>query len=82
MNARDQFYQQTALHVAARYGHYEVAKILLENGADYNIKDGDGKTSLEKARQSADIDRESPTGKYKIARLIQQYIDNEKTKMN
>lgn len=75
VNALDSFYQQTALHVAARYGHYEVAKILLENGADYTIQDGTGKTPLDKSRESADIDRESPIGKFKITRLITQYMD-------
>ena len=28
--------KQTALHIAAEYGHVDVAKVLLQNGADVN----------------------------------------------
>ena len=33
----------TSLHYAARNGHTEIVKILLENGANVSTKDDDGK---------------------------------------
>ena len=38
---------RTALMAAARKGSYEVCKLLLENGADANLKDKDGKMAIE-----------------------------------
>jgi len=37
----------TPLHVAATFGHKEVAELLIAAGADVNTKDGDGNTSLD-----------------------------------
>jgi ankyrin repeat protein len=31
---------------AARYGHDKVAKVLIDHGADVNVKDNDGLTAL------------------------------------
>ncbi len=36
----------TPLHCAARYGHKEVAELLITKGADINAKDDGGKTAL------------------------------------
>ena len=36
----------TALHIAAAYGHYSVAKLLIEHNADVNVPDCDGSTPL------------------------------------
>jgi ankyrin repeat protein len=44
--------QCTALHVAALTKHVEIAKTLLEYGADKNIIAGDGRTALEIAKDS------------------------------
>ena len=41
---------ETALMVVAKKGHKEVAKLLLENGADVNVKDEDGPTALHTGR--------------------------------
>lgn len=38
--------QQTALHIAARKGHADVAKLLFDNGVKVNLKDKDGRTAL------------------------------------
>ena len=45
-NKRD---QRTALHIAARYGETECAKILLKKGAVVDKLDKDGKTPLQLA---------------------------------
>lgn len=36
----------TPLLEAARYGHDDIARILIAAGADLNVKDNDGKTAL------------------------------------
>ena len=77
VNLKDSFFQHTSLHVAARYGQYEVAKVLLENGADFRMKDKVGNTPLDKALESAEPGRESPIGKRKIANLIREYMSKE-----
>lgn len=37
---------QAALHYAARYNHYEIVRLLIENKADVNIEDDEGLTPL------------------------------------
>jgi len=44
--------QATPLHRAAANGKLEVCKLLLQSGADVNKADGDGKTSLQRAKSS------------------------------
>ena len=39
----------TALGHAAKHGHNEIAELLIENGADVNAKNYDGKTPLDEA---------------------------------
>ena len=39
----------SSLHLAAAHYNLSAAEILLENGADPSIKDGDGSSSLHKA---------------------------------
>ena len=41
----------TALHYAAFWGHFAIAKRLLEGGADWTLKTNSGKTALDYARQ-------------------------------
>mgnify|MGYP000368498482 CR=1 FL=1 len=42
----DDWTSKTALHYAAEYGHLEIAKLLLANGADVNRRDDDKATPL------------------------------------
>ena len=51
MNARreDGF---TPLHVASMYGSLEVARLLIEHGADMGAKDNEGKTPFQVALRS------------------------------
>ena len=48
VNAKDEE-GLTPLHLAASWGHKEVAELLIGNGADVNAKDIDGWTPLRKA---------------------------------
>jgi len=41
----------TALHDVARFGHVEMAKMILKKGADLSIKNNEGKTPLDLATQ-------------------------------
>ena len=42
----------TALHCAAEKGAVKLARFLLDHGADHNLKDEDGKTSLQVAKDN------------------------------
>ena len=42
---------RTALHMAAAWGHADVAQLLLENGADATIVDDEGMTPVDVARR-------------------------------
>ena len=42
----------TALILASKFGYSEIAKILIENGADVNAKNNDGKTALDYAEEN------------------------------
>jgi hypothetical protein len=43
----------TPLHIASREGYYEIAKILIDNGADFNLTDNEGWTPLMRANINA-----------------------------
>lgn len=47
---------QTQLHIAALEGDLEVAKMLINNGADPDVKDMDGKTPFDLAQEAGDIE--------------------------
>lgn len=47
VNAKEPVYGRTALMVASDWGHFEIVKYLVENGANVNLKDKDGKTALD-----------------------------------
>ena len=42
----------TALILASKFGYHEIVKIFIENGADINIKNNDGKTALDYAEEN------------------------------
>ncbi|KAF5643137.1 ZDHHC-type palmitoyltransferase 6 [Fusarium sp. NRRL 52700] len=46
VDARGGRYKSSALHVACYRGHAEIARQLLECGADINLRDSDGRTAL------------------------------------
>ncbi len=60
----DDWTSKTALHYAAEYGHLEIAKLLLANGADVNRRDDDKATPLYFAAVG---------GFVKVARLLLVY---------
>lgn len=49
VNSRESVYQMSALHFAAAHGNVEIARFLLRNGADINLKDTNGETPLHHA---------------------------------
>jgi ankyrin repeat protein len=52
VDARDEFrHNETALHMAVNMGHYDVARLLIEYGADPTIKGGMGLTPLDRAKR-------------------------------
>ena len=74
------------MHSAAFLGQYEAAKLLLENGADINIRNGDGGTPLDATRVDWEttrfiagmlrikIDEEKvETGRTKVVELLRQH---------
>ncbi len=52
----EETFDLTALHKASRYGHKEIARMLIDAGADINIKDGDGWTPLHWASNNSQIE--------------------------
>ena len=46
-DVNSKFKGETPLHLAADYGHKEIAELLITNGADLNAKDVDGSTPLD-----------------------------------
>ena len=42
----------TALHAAANYNHLKMAQLLIDNGADKNIKDNWGRKPIDRANSS------------------------------
>ena len=56
VNARERLYGRTALMIAALEGHLEVARLLVEAGADFNIVDEENSTALTLARSYNNLD--------------------------
>lgn len=58
----------TPLHIASRRGHLKIVKHLLLGGADINLKDGDGLTALDLARNA---------NKESIVRFLESELSKE-----
>jgi hypothetical protein len=56
VNVKDDIYGFTPLHYAARYGHIEIARLLLLNGADVNARSNGGWTPLHLAAIFGNVD--------------------------
>jgi ankyrin repeat protein len=56
VNARERLYGRTALMIAALEGHLEVARLLIEAGADLHLVDEENSTALTLARSYNNLD--------------------------
>jgi hypothetical protein len=56
VNVKDDWNGWTPLHWAALKGHIEIARLLLQNGAEVNAKDYDGRTPLHFAASQGKVD--------------------------
>ena len=51
VNKRDRYDGLTALHYSAMYNNIDAIRLLLENGASTTIKDNEGRTPIDVARE-------------------------------
>ena len=67
-------YGSSALHYAARWGYLAIAKRLLEGGADATLRNQDGKTALDWARQmgKSEVDKAREHGKSEVVALLSE----------
>lgn len=77
INMKDSFYGETPLHTCAKKGNWSVARVLLENGADYTIQDKNGKVPLDRAIEPSNPDLASIKGKKKVAKLIREQMKKD-----
>jgi ankyrin repeat protein len=56
VNVRERWYGRTALMIAAVEGHADVARLLVEAGADVNVLDLEGSSALSLARSYGNLD--------------------------
>lgn len=57
----------SALHIAAKHGHFLIVKYLLENGANVRIANRQGLTAYDFAQTSkSDLEKQRAEGKRKI----------------
>ena len=62
-------YRSSSLHYAACFGRPQVARVLLSYGANPDLRDEDGKTPLDKARERND------EGHREVASILQSPAD-------
>jgi hypothetical protein len=56
VNVKDDEYGMTPLHYAAANGHIEISRLLLQNGADANVRNNYGNTLLHLAAEQDNVD--------------------------
>ena len=56
MNRQTRLSESTPLHLAARYNKTEAVQLLLDNGADINLKNADNKTPLDVAPKGSEVE--------------------------
>ena len=52
--SRGSYWERTPLHVSARWGHVEIARVLLKHGADADARDHDDDSPLDMAAHEGD----------------------------
>ena len=56
MNVQDDVHGSTPLHYAARKGHSEITRLVLQNGADVNVRSNGGSTPLHCSAWNGHVD--------------------------
>ena len=57
MNRQDQWHKDIPLHFAAQYNNTEIARLLIDYGAEINIKNDVNKTPLDLAEKGSEVER-------------------------
>jgi ankyrin repeat protein len=70
INVRDALHSCTPLHWAAHNGYVDIVRLLLERNANPTLRDREGKTPVDRARNSASYDRWDPRRGEKRAEMI------------
>ena len=70
----DFFQNMYPIHIAARFGYKEIVEALIENGADIDIKDGEGNTALATAFNCEWIER--------VSDFVEDFFDTKSDDIN
>lgn len=80
VDVQDERHGRTALHWAAYHDKFEIVKLLVNKGADWNIKDRDGKTALDLVGTKSlylvrEENREKSSSESKITKFLEGLDD-------
>ncbi|CAI2350375.1 unnamed protein product [Caenorhabditis sp. 36 PRJEB53466] len=73
-------HKSSSLHYAACFGRPDVVKLLLQRGANPDLRDEDGKTALDKARERADEDHNQVANILESPSAYMRNKEEQKTK--
>lgn len=76
VNAKAGSYNDTPLHYAAFFGHYEMAVFLVNSGADKNAKDYEKRTPVDIAADKGDTD-EQEVGRILVSRFLNNHVPDQ-----
>ncbi|PIC33910.1 hypothetical protein B9Z55_013719 [Caenorhabditis nigoni] len=73
-------HKSSSLHYAACFGRPDVVKLLLQRGANPDLRDEDGKTALDKARERSDDDHNQVANILESPSTFMRNKEEQKTK--